>query len=237
MIQHLYQCTHYGMHIRWTALVHALRKCLKAQNTDVLLYISGKINVLPQFSNIALHSDILRIGWLSMILGIIPTSLARTQETYFTQIGKKTGLKWARQLITQIWRLIYGKYIYRSKLKHMEEALDNHTKELILDTNITDEHEWGQGTLPNLYNPYFCTHLSIILDTMIRARKLIPPNIYHQRDERYGQIHYFLLIQTSLHVPRDPIITLTVPPHITIYIDLPPPKLSLSLHSKDKNKW
>ena len=50
------------------------------------------------------------------------------------------GLKWASQLITQIWRLIYGQWTHHSKIKYAGEALDDHAKDMILDTNITDEH-------------------------------------------------------------------------------------------------
>ena len=91
---------------------------------------------------------------------------------YLTHIGsKKTGLKWAIQLITQIWKLIYGQWIHHIKLKHTGEALDDNTKELILNAEIKDEHGSGQNTLPDCYNPYFGTPLSTILDTSITARE------------------------------------------------------------------
>ena len=38
----------------------------------------------------------------------------------------------AVQLITQIWKLIYGQWVHRSRLKHAGKALEEHTKELIL---------------------------------------------------------------------------------------------------------
>ena len=82
--------------------VDALKKWLKAWNTDpdivillddTLLYIEGERNDPPQYTKIALHSVILRIGWSSLTLGIIPTSPVCTQQTYFTHIGrKKLGL-------------------------------------------------------------------------------------------------------------------------------------------------
>ena len=59
------------------------------------------------------------------------------------------GLKWDSQLITKIWKLIYGQWIHCSKLKQPGEALNDNTKELILDTKITDEHGRGQDTLPD----------------------------------------------------------------------------------------
>ena len=158
-----------------------LLKWLEDCNTDTdiaillagaLLYIAGERNDLPKCKNLTLHSGILSIGWSSIILGILPTSLAYTQKTYFTHIGRKTGLTWAIQLITQICRLIYGQWHHRSKLKHALEALYNNAKELILDAEITDKHEQVQDTLTNLYNPYFGTPLSIILDTSITARNI-----------------------------------------------------------------
>ena len=55
---------------------------------NALLYIAREVNDLPQ------------------ILGFIPKYLALTHQMYLTHIGsKKTGLKWAIQLITQIWKL------------------------------------------------------------------------------------------------------------------------------------
>ena len=101
-IEHMFQCTHTGSYGRWTVSVDALRKWLEDRNTDpyivillanALLYIAGEINDLPQFPNLALHSDILGIGWSFIILGIIPTSLAHTKQTYFTHIrSKKKGI-------------------------------------------------------------------------------------------------------------------------------------------------
>ena len=76
-----------------------------------------------------------------------------TTNVFYSHRKQKNGLKLASQLITQIWRLIYGQWLHSSKLKHAGEALDNHAKELILDAKITDEYERGQDALTNLYNP------------------------------------------------------------------------------------
>ena len=48
--------------------------------------------------------------------------------------------KWASQLITQIWRLIYRKWLHRIKVKNAGEVLDDHAKEFTLDAKITDEY-------------------------------------------------------------------------------------------------
>ena len=61
------------------------------------------------------------------------------------------GLKWASQLITQIWKLIYSQWIRHSKLKHTGGALGDNTKELILDAKSTDEHGKVQDTLTYHY--------------------------------------------------------------------------------------
>ena len=98
--------------------VDALQKCLEKHNTDpditnlfadLLLYIAGEVNDLPQCPNLALHSNLLFIGWPYIILGFIHKSLAHTQQKYFTHMGSKiTVLKWDSKLITQLWKLIYG---------------------------------------------------------------------------------------------------------------------------------
>ena len=97
-IHHLYQCNHEGGRGRQTASVDALQKWLEARNIDPdisiifvnkLLYITEGRNDLPQCTNQALHSEILCIVWPSIILGFIPTSLALTQQTYFTHKGSK----------------------------------------------------------------------------------------------------------------------------------------------------
>ena len=180
-IQHLYQCTHEESCGRQTVSVYALQKWLESWNTypyiaiilsNTLLYITGEKNDFPQCQNLNLHSDILRIGWPYIIIGIITTSITRTKKMYFTHIGsKRTGLKWSSQLITQIWKLIHRQCLHHSKLKHVGEALDNPANDLILDSKIKDKHEQVQDTLPNRYNPYFGTPLSMILDTSINARK------------------------------------------------------------------
>ena len=61
---------------------------------------------------------------------------------------ENTGTKWANQLITQIWKLVYGQWLHHSKLNHAGEVLDDHTKELILDAKITYKHKQGQYMLP-----------------------------------------------------------------------------------------
>ena len=97
-IENLYQCTHRVIRDIRTASVDALRKWLEARNTDPgfailleksLLFIAGDINDLSQCPNITLHPDITRIGWPSIVNGIIPTSLAHTEQTYFTHIRSK----------------------------------------------------------------------------------------------------------------------------------------------------
>ena len=116
--------------------------------------------------NLTLHSDILRIGWPSIILGVIPTPYrVYTTNVIHSHRKQKTGLKWASQLITQIWKLIYGQWLHHSKIRHAGEALDDNARELILDAEITDKHERGQDTLTYCYNPYFGTPLYIILYT------------------------------------------------------------------------
>ena len=49
-------------------------------------------------------------------------------QTYTTNVfhshrKQEIGLKWASQLITQTWNLIYGQWIHHSKPKHAGEAL------------------------------------------------------------------------------------------------------------------
>ena len=157
-MHHMYQCIHEGSRGRWTASVEVLRKWLETRNidpkisalfVDALLYIAGEVNFLPQCPKLALHSEILRIGWPSIILGLIPKSFACTQQNYFTHTGsKKTVLKWASQLITKIWKLVYRQWLHCSKFKHAGEVLDDNTKEIIHIAKITYEHGQVQDTLP-----------------------------------------------------------------------------------------
>ena len=142
-----------------------------------ILYIKGKGSDLSQCPYLTLKSEILRIGWPSIILGVIPTPYrVYTTNVIHSHRKQKTGLKWASQLITQIWRFAYGKWTQCSKLKHSGESFSDHSNELILDADIAYEQERGQDALPELYHPYFVIPLYIILDTSIMARKLVPPN-------------------------------------------------------------
>ena len=85
--------------------------------------------------------------------------------------GNICNKNWSSQLITQIWKLVYSQWIHCSKINHAGEALGDNTKEIILDSKITDEHSRGQDTLSDRYNPCFGTPLSTILDASITARK------------------------------------------------------------------
>ena len=146
MIQHLYQCTHKESRSRWTSLVESLRKWLEDWNTDPdIAILLAKVSLLH------------------------PRTC--TTHVFHSHWKQKTGLRWAIQLITQIYKFIYGQWIHHSKLKHTWEALVGHAKEMILDAEITDEHKQVQDTLPYRYNPYFGTPLYIILDTSTMARK------------------------------------------------------------------
>ena len=76
-----------------------------------------------------------------------------TTNVFYSHRKQKTGLKWAIQLITQIWKIVYFQWPHFSKLRHAGGALDDHTKELILDAEIIEEHKQGQYNLPYHYNP------------------------------------------------------------------------------------
>ena len=109
-------------------------------------------------------------GHLQLYVSFINPSYIH--KKYFAHTGsRKTGLKWSRQLITQIWRLINGQCIHPSKIKHVREALDNNTKELILNAIIMVKHVKVWDTLLYQYDPYFCTPLSTILDTLVTSQK------------------------------------------------------------------
>ena len=205
---------------------------------DTILYNVGERYDLPQCLNITLHSDILCIRWPSKILGLIPTSLARIQKTYFTHIGSKTmGLKWASH-ITQIWKFIYSQCLHLSKPKHTGEALYNHTRELIIDETISDKHKQNQYKLPYRYNSYFGTPLSNILETSIsKRRKKVPPHKDRLIDDKKRRLHNLFSISTTPHMARYVIITLTFPIQLILHINILPYTQWLSLHWKEKNKW
>ena len=57
-------------------------------------------------------------------------------------------LKCTSQIITQICKLMYGQWLHHIKLKHAVESLDDNTKEIIVNSEITDKHEQVQDTLP-----------------------------------------------------------------------------------------
>ena len=79
---------------------------------------------------------------------IIPKSLAHAQHTYFTHTGsRRTGLKWASQIIIQIWNITHDQWLHYSKLKHAGYVLDDNTKELILGAEIMNENYSVQDTL------------------------------------------------------------------------------------------
>ena len=61
-----------------------------------------------------------------------------TTNVFHSHWKQKTGLKCSSQLITQLWKLVYGQWLHRSKLNHAGELLDNHTKVLILKAEITE---------------------------------------------------------------------------------------------------
>ena len=134
-IHRICQCTHKVSRGRCTASVYIFWKWLETRNMDpdisthfinVLIYIAGEGNDLPQCLNLNPHSNILHTVWTSITLRFILKSLALTQQTHFTHIGsKKAGLKCSSQLITQIWNLIYRQWLHHSKLKHSGEVLDD----------------------------------------------------------------------------------------------------------------
>ena len=71
-----------------------------------------------------------------------------TINIFHSHQKKKVGLKYTSELITQKWKLIYGKWLQHSKFKHAGTALGKFSRKIILDVKITDKHEQGQDTLP-----------------------------------------------------------------------------------------
>ena len=51
-----------------------------------------------------------------------------TTNIFHSHKKQKIGLKWASQLITQIWKLICWQWLHRSKLKNAGESLDYNIK-------------------------------------------------------------------------------------------------------------
>ena len=86
-LEHLYKCPCTGSHNQCKTTVTKLLKWIPKQHIDTnisylfeasLLYLYGKENNIPKFEYQSLHSDILQVGWPSIILSILPVSLIKT---------------------------------------------------------------------------------------------------------------------------------------------------------------
>ena len=146
-----------------------------------------------------------------------------TTNVFYSHRKQKNGLKLASQLITQIWRLIYGQWLHHSKLKHEVEELRYHAKELILDADITDKHGRRNYKLTERYNIYFGNPpLCHIIHLNQVTEKLVLHNQDVSIDDKHRQMQNMLFVLTPPHMGINSINTFNSPLHLIHHTNLPP---------------
>ena len=64
------------------------------------------------------------LGWEALLHGFLVTWLVKYQETkYMENNASKTGNRWGKQLITQLWMTIQNYWIHMNLVLHETEAI------------------------------------------------------------------------------------------------------------------
>ena len=106
----------------------------------------------------------LNLGWFATLAGFLHPDMIETQHRYYLILRRrKTGRKWASNLIKHFWNIIHSLWVHRCSVLHDSDAIHRLNGLSLLRDAIEAEYNRGLGDMPQSYRSYFYTPLFIIL--------------------------------------------------------------------------
>ena len=176
---HVLTCPHRDSLTLRTTLVDALKAWLIKEHThpDVTAFLLQGLTSWfndPYGNEILLNCadptsqstllEQLELGWFATLSGFLHPNLIELQHRYYLIIRRrKTGRKWASNLIKQFWNIIHSLWVNRCSVLHNSDAIHRlHGLPLLRDA-IEAEYNRGIGDMPHSYRSYFYTPLYVLL--------------------------------------------------------------------------
>ena len=117
-------------------------------------------------------SNQISIGWYNFLCGFICKQIVHIQQEYLLHIGsKKSGSRWATNLISHVWNIIHKIWCHRNTIIHETNKIHSLSGLTPLQQSISLEYEKGYDQFPCSYSSYFHHPLSFILSKPINYQK------------------------------------------------------------------
>ena len=103
-----------------------------------------------------------------LLMGFISTHIVNWQTDYYSTIGsRKSGARWASNLIKQLWKLLSSVWHDRNQEIFAAEKDPTGSHSCLLRSAITEEHARGRDKLSRHYAPYFAHPVRFLLSKSV----------------------------------------------------------------------
>ena len=155
----------------WLTTQHTEPELQNMLLTGIDLWTSGTRTVVKSFDNpkiTLLYYQQVDIGWSMLLMGFISTHIVNWQTDYYSTIGsRKSGARWASNLIKQLWKLLSSVWHDRNQEIFAAEKDPTGSHSCLLRSAITEEHARGRDKLSRHYAPYFAHPVRFLLSKSV----------------------------------------------------------------------
>ena len=104
-----------------------------------------------------------RLGWDSLLAGILSTEWATLQEQYYQSLGsRKQGQKWSSDFSRRLWEAVYSMWEHRNLVMHRTGKITEFSGGKELQAACLAELALGFQNLEEIYHPYIDMYLAQI---------------------------------------------------------------------------
>ena len=110
------------------------------------------------------------IGWQAFFEGYLACDWAATQQTYYDWVGsRRTGRRWATEIIKKLWNIAWDLWEHRNGYVH--SALQPTTKIVQMVKAIRQEFQLGSAMLAVGDQPLFSKSINQLLQSPYEVQK------------------------------------------------------------------
>jgi hypothetical protein len=165
----------------WSESLNLLHSWMSTQFTDpelqhmiltgLQVWTEGRRRDITSFHNpriTLLYYQQVDIGWSMLLMGFVSTHIVDWQDSYYSTIGsRRSGSRWAANLIKQIWKMLSSSWHDRNQdiFSSVKDPTGSHA--CLLRTAIQEEHSRGRDRLSHHYAPYFAHPVRFLLSKSI----------------------------------------------------------------------
>ena len=96
-----------------------------------------------------------KIGWIGFLEGFLSPHWATIQTSHFRLLGfRRSGLKWAIGLSTQLWIFVFSMWDHRNSILFQQGKVDELSGIQKVKKAIVKEKAFGLGVLDSSFGPY-----------------------------------------------------------------------------------